>query len=498
MVKEKSILGAGQLIRLKEDINAYEELMKDIIGVLGSVMNLGIHSGLSINKLAQRISSDYIEEDTDNSSIEIISADKCENNGNMTMDLVTSDTNYNKDTDLIRFTSTGPLFQISKSILESLKGSFLDETFIKEYRTIDGSMYLDYRGNDASAYYLLDYLNGKKVDFDSLSYEEQLEILDLFEYCGLPIPIELVNCRERRDTKIKKYEEGDEVELIINGNKNDTIKEYLVKNRLWNEYVMSYNNGFIDYNHIEDSLYMNKKYEYIEYINEYVINETVNIEEEKIININKELLLHEIYELFGTKGKQIVYSNLMQRPRFSDSLILENKDMDYQLQEWLGKEKKWKLLFRASEHKYSRDEFHKYCDYKGETVILVKQIGNNNHINIFGGYTDQNWESTVRKYASKEFLFTLSNEHNVPPTQYKHNGNGDGIVCANNWGIVFGSGPDLCIDDDCHKTKYYVCTKACSFTWVDTPQQSSLFVNTAGPQKENHFVVEDYEVWGRL
>ncbi|KAK8809803.1 hypothetical protein WA158_000746 [Blastocystis sp. Blastoise] len=416
----------------------------------------------------------------------------------MKMDM---DDNNDNDNDLIQFTNRGPVFQISKSVLDTLKGSFIDDQREEEKRTNDGSIYLDYRGNDAFIYYLLDYLNGKKVDFDHFSYEEQLELLNLFEFCGLVIPIELINCRERRDRKMKKYEEGDEISLIINGNKNDIIKEYFIKNGLWNNYVKNYDNGFIDYNNIEDSLYIDKKYEYIEYINEYVNNGYIDIEEEKIIDINKDLLENEMVELFGDQGKEAVKEAMIGKPTvFINSKIIEKKCFETPLVNWLGKEKKWKLLFRASEHEYKVSEFHKYCDNKGETVTIIKHKGHNNNINIFGGYTDNIWDSSTGwKPYSKEFLFTLSNEHNIPPAQYDYT-NSDrskAIYCNSSYGPVFGSGGDITICDQCHSNTNSYCN-ATRYAEINTPQESSLFVNTNNANSVNDFTVEDYEVWGRI
>ena len=57
-----------------------------------------------------------------------------------------------------------------------------------------------------------------------------------------------------------------------------------------------------------------------------------------------------------------------------------------QLQKWLGEKCKWNLCYRASRDGWSAQDFHKHCDNKGSTVVLVKA---NNC--IFGGYTDQNW-----------------------------------------------------------------------------------------------------------
>ncbi|KAK8814246.1 hypothetical protein WA158_008108 [Blastocystis sp. Blastoise] len=462
MVKEKVLFDIDKFNRLKEDISVYEELMKDVVNVFGSVMNLGIHSGMSISRLIKHIGDDCIEKEGESNEFEKKCVYESKNNENMKMDM---DNNNDNDMDLIRFTNNGPVFQMSKSVLDTLKGSFIEEQRDEEFRANDGSIYLDYPGNDAAVYILLDYLNGKKVYFDSFCYEEQLEILDLFEFCGLVIPLELIDCRERRDRKKKKYEEGDEVSLIINGNKNDTIKEYLIKNDLWNNYVKNYNNGFVDYNHKDESLYMNKKYEYIEFITQYMNNGYMDMKEDKISDINKEILENEMVELFVN---------------------------------WLGKEKKWKLLFRASEHNYLSDEFHKYCENKGETVTIIKHIGHDDCINIFGGYTNQSWNSSNSwKPYSKEFLFTLSNEHNIPPTKYDYI-NSDrscGICCHSSNGPYFIGG-DIHIYDQCHSNTYSYCQGVYSSV-CNTPQKYSLFVNTNNSNSNNHFYVEDYEVWGR-
>ncbi len=63
-----------------------------------------------------------------------------------------------------------------------------------------------------------------------------------------------------------------------------------------------------------------------------------------------------------------------------------SKLYDSYLKKWLGKTK-WGLIYRASEHEYTAESFHKYCDYKGPTLIIIKSSGGW----IFGGYTTQSW-----------------------------------------------------------------------------------------------------------
>ena len=67
--------------------------------------------------------------------------------------------------------------------------------------------------------------------------------------------------------------------------------------------------------------------------------------------------------------------------------VLENSEYDNYLSEWLGNDYKWKLLYRASEHGYSGESFHEYCDDEGPTLIIIKSSEGW----IFGGYTTQSW-----------------------------------------------------------------------------------------------------------
>ena len=66
---------------------------------------------------------------------------------------------------------------------------------------------------------------------------------------------------------------------------------------------------------------------------------------------------------------------------------LVNQQYDDKLREWLENDYKWKLLYRSSEHGYSAESFHKCCDNKGPTLVVIKSREGW----IFGGYTTQSW-----------------------------------------------------------------------------------------------------------
>ena len=73
-------------------------------------------------------------------------------------------------------------------------------------------------------------------------------------------------------------------------------------------------------------------------------------------------------------------------PFLKESIINEGQ-YDDKLREWCG-DYKWRLIYRASEHGYTAESFHEYCDDKGPTLVIIKSsIGW-----IFGGYTTQSWK----------------------------------------------------------------------------------------------------------
>jgi len=97
-------------------------------------------------------------------------------------------------------------------------------------------------------------------------------------------------------------------------------------------------------------------------------------------------------------------------------------------------------LFIASRDGQTSNDFHKACDGKGATVVIVLTTSGN----IFGGYTDQSW-STAGSYASstKSFLFRLrpSRRHYT----IKKGKESNAIYRHSSYGPIFGGGHDLYI-----------------------------------------------------
>jgi hypothetical protein len=68
---------------------------------------------------------------------------------------------------------------------------------------------------------------------------------------------------------------------------------------------------------------------------------------------------------------------------------------------------RWQLLYRASRDGFAAQIFHANCDHKPGTLVIIKSTMGN----VFCGYTQQAWESTiVNKLDDKAFLFSFTNK----------------------------------------------------------------------------------------
>ncbi|KAK8803508.1 hypothetical protein WA158_001202 [Blastocystis sp. Blastoise] len=183
---------------------------------------------------------------------------------------------------------------------------------------------------------------------------------------------------------------------------------------------------------------------------------------------------------------------------FPDSYILTDEYADV-LSKWVGKEKKWSLLYRGIKDGYRAVNFHEHCDNKGETVVLITCRNKDNSINIFGGYTSISWKSL---YAGgyfrdeKAFLFSLQNIFNQPCQKFDCNNANQAIYCHTNYGPIFGCANGIYINDYCNEVEDNFAHNDGSVYSTDINYECSLFTNTAGKESPNPFIVEDIEVYG--
>jgi hypothetical protein len=72
---------------------------------------------------------------------------------------------------------------------------------------------------------------------------------------------------------------------------------------------------------------------------------------------------------------------------------------------------KWNLLYRASEHGFSADNFHSKCDNHANTLTVIQSTNGK----MSGGFTEQLWNSINGYKADKNaFIFSLVNKDKQP------------------------------------------------------------------------------------
>ena len=154
--------------------------------------------------------------------------------------------------------------------------------------------------------------------------------------------------------------------------------------------VLDYEVYCIDY--YKENIYNICKYPDI--IWEYI--ETNNMSEESLKQFDDDTELLNDLDAINYKDSDIrlkISQYYLKNPsKFLPGTQLVDIQYDSKLREWCG-DCKWKLLYRSSEHGYTAESFHEYCDnVKGPTLIVIKSSGGW----IFGGYTTKSWrESSI-------------------------------------------------------------------------------------------------------
>ena len=142
------------------------------------------------------------------------------------------------------------------------------------------------------------------------------------------------------------------------------------------------------------------------------INNIYNSKNMIIKFIPEEKEMNEFTENIKNFG-QIISINKNYNNFFkSSSIIKDDEDNINLIKTWILEtikkvEIKFELIFKMSENGTKSEDFHKYCDNKGPTLILVKTTNNK----IFGGFTPLNWN--IKKGDEKDlnnysFIFSLN------------------------------------------------------------------------------------------
>ena len=172
---------------------------------------------------------------------------------------------------------------------------------------------------------------------------------------------------------------------------------------------------------------------------------------------------------------------------FKSQIIDKNdekrKEEINKIKEWLVKPiKEIKKIYDTSSDTANAGCFHRKCDNKGPTLILIKSTNGSR----FGGYTSENWGATHGACIKDDtaFLFSLTHKKKFKvdlPTFAIHNNRNFGPIFGDN----NGDGHDILISNYCTQNNESH-TSGCYY-----PLDSKYFLNNG----TKNFTVQVYEVY---
>ena len=135
--------------------------------------------------------------------------------------------------------------------------------------------------------------------------------------------------------------------------------------------------------------YISNTCKYPNIIMEYIETNDISEESLKQVDDDTELLtdFNAIHCEDSAIRVKISCYCLKDSSKFLPNTQIVDKKYDKYLKKWAG-DYKWKLIYRASDHGYTAQSFHIFCNnVKGPTLIVIKSSGGW----IFGGYTTKSW-----------------------------------------------------------------------------------------------------------
>ena len=135
---------------------------------------------------------------------------------------------------------------------------------------------------------------------------------------------------------------------------------------------------------------------------------TTNQDENEIKNLKNQInILNERVLNLENKLEKMINDNNTNLNGFTNKII-KTKEEVKELLNYIcnGRERQFNLLYTAKIGENTKEDFHKYCDNKGSTIILVETTNGRR----FGGFTSLSWkknDSWINDPCS--FIFSLDN-----------------------------------------------------------------------------------------
>ncbi|KAF0424047.1 btb/poz domain-containing protein 19-like [Gigaspora margarita] len=222
------------------------------------------------------------------------------------------------------------------------------------------------------------------------------------------------------------------------------------------QHKTSKNNNFFHFLPISNSSFIKNLDPLIELIRFYQMDHKEFMPEVwKFKYLLSEHLIEDILTCFLDSDTKPSYNSFLIRwGNFKIDSVLINRDIALLLTKWIDKKTiddktskgshyKFNLLFRSSLDGLSSQTFHRKCNNKGATIIVVRD---QNSSRLFGGYNPLDWNGeNIYKETTDSFIFVLdyNDLKNATVSRINHDHSDYAIACGDDEGPWFGGGPDL-------------------------------------------------------
>ena len=278
-------------------------------------------------------------------------------------------------------------------------GSYFYKELMGGNRDIDGNVFIDRdEKNDELIVKFMNDDNSICDDIKNMTLEKKLEFVDDLTFFQLKFNKDVVKeLGLNEDSKIIDAWKNRKT-VMVNGNNETEFTLLLKKYNLIDILFSNTPIKKIQYHSEANAFFIDLKMDYLELVWDYLRNDRKQLDEALIRKFEGDDANDIIFDFkqvgiqLGEPEKKelercLVVRNVEKNLFINQSKIIKEEKHDIILQKWFDSKYKWKLLYRASDHDFTADSFHEYCDDKGPTLTIIKSSDGW----IFGGFTSQSW-----------------------------------------------------------------------------------------------------------